>query len=210
MTLLHDIEYIPIAALQHFAFCPRQCAYIHIEREWDSNFLTATGDQLHERVHSDTTESRGGVRSERGVHVCSDVLGIQGKLDLLEIQKIPLKFTPIEYKRGRSKTNDCDRVQLCAQALCIEEMRNVRILKAALWYWQTRKRVWVDLDESLRTMTLGVIENTRALLDSGLLPKAVFKAGCKACSFYDRCQPQLRDTSVQYLSAVFGSHEETS
>ena len=137
------------------------------------------------------------------------MLGINGKLDLLEIQKYPLTLTPVEYKRGRPKDSDCDRVQLCAQALCLEEMRKVHISKAALWYWQIRKRVWVELDEFLRRTTLCVIEDTRSLLDSGSLPKAVFKKGCKECSFFDRCQPKLRDTSLKFLSTIFNSYEET-
>jgi len=131
---------VPISALQHFVFCPRQCAYIHIECAWEENYLTAQGNQLHERVHSDGFETRGAVRTERGVHVCSERLGIVGKLDLLEVGANPFSLTPVEYKRGKPKVSDCDRVQLCAHALCLEEMRDAQITRAALWYWQVRKR----------------------------------------------------------------------
>ena len=116
---------IPISALQHYAFCPRQCAYIHIEQLWQDNFLTAKGNQLHARVHSNDAEQRGDLRTERGVQVYSAQYGLTGKLDLLEIKTDPEQLTPVEYKRGKPKRDDCDRIQLCAQVLCLEEMRGV-------------------------------------------------------------------------------------
>ena len=124
---------IPIPALQHYAFCPRQCAYIHIERLWQDNFLTAKGNQLHDRVHSNESEKRGNLKTERGVQVSSEQYGLTGKLDLLEIQSELLQLTPVEYKRGKPKISDCDRIQLCAQVLCLEEMCNISINRAALW-----------------------------------------------------------------------------
>jgi len=201
---------IPLSALQHFVFCPRQCAYIHIECAWEENYLTAQGNQLHERVHSDEFETRGPMRTERGVQVYSEQLGITGKLDLLEIGSSPFSLTPVEYKRGKPKASDCDRVQLCAQALCLEEMRDTRIARAALWYWQVRKREWIEIDEDLRLKTRQVISQTRDLLDSGLLPKAEYTTACKSCSFIDRCQPKLKDTSARHLEKMFDSYEETS
>ncbi len=201
---------VPIAALQHFAFCPRQCAYIHVERVWDANFFTAKGDQLHERVHSNEVESRGNTRTERGVQVCSEKYGIAGKLDLLEITSEPFSLTPVEYKRGKPKVSDCDRVQLCAQVLCLEEMRHVQIDNAALWYWQVRKREWVDINAGLRAETIKVVEQSRQLLASGIMPKAVYKPACKLCSFYDRCQPRMKDNSTAYVKQLFAGHEETA
>ncbi len=203
-------QIVPISALQHYVFCPRQCAYIHIECVWDANYLTARGDQLHERVHSTDTETRGELRTERGVQVCSEVLGIIGKLDLLEIQQKPFALIPVEYKHGKPKVSDCDRVQLCAQVLCLEEMRELVIPQAALWYWQVRKREWVDMNDSLRTYTREVIEQTRTLLDAGDLPPAEYTPACKGCSFLDRCRPRLKDTSVRYTEALFASHEEAA
>ncbi len=201
---------VPISALQHFVFCPRQCAYIHIECVWENNYLTAQGNQLHDRVHSNEFETRGLTRTERGVQVCSERLGITGKLDLLEIETNPFSLTPVEYKRGKVKVSDCDRVQLCAQALCLEEMRDTQITRAALWYWQVRKREWVELSENLRLTTKEVISQTRDLLNSGLLPKARYTTACKACSFIDRCQPRLKDTSTHYIKRMFDSYEEAS
>ena len=203
-------QLVPISALQHFVFCPRQCAYIHTEMVWDANYLTALGDNLHERVHSNEIETRKNIRTERSVQVSSDKLGITGKLDLLEIGKTPFSLTPVEYKKGKPKVSDCDRVQLCAQVLCLEEMREVQIDRAAFWYWQVRKREWVNIDEQLRKTTVGTIKQTRDLLNSQMLPKAVYKTGCKSCSFIDRCQPRLKDTSARYLKQLFEIHEETA
>ena len=198
-----DVRTVSISALQHYVFCPRQCGYIHIERAWEDNYLTAKGNQLHERVHSEEAETRGDLRTERGVQVSSMSLGISGKLDLLEIRTDPLKITPVEYKKGKPKTSDCDRVQLCAQALCLEEMRSVSIQKAAIWYFEVRQREWIDLDDALRDFTLQTIEHTRAMLESQCLPTAVYSTACKACSFYQTCNPKLQDHSSAYVAELF-------
>lgn len=194
---------IPISALQHFVFCPRQCALIHIERIWQDNYLTAQGNQLHERVHGSEAETRGNVRTERGVQVCSERLGIFGQLDLLEIKTSPYTLTPVEYKRGKPKVGDCDRVQLCAQAFCLEEMRGVSVDRAALWYWEVRKREWVPIDATLRQKTLEIIAATRELLSSGRIPKARYTKSCKACSLFDQCAPKQSDHSRAYLDQLF-------
>lgn len=202
-------ESIPISALQHYAFCPRQCAYIHIERLWEDNFLTATGNQLHERVHSYENEKRGNLKTERSVQVCSEIHGLNGQLDLLEVQLKPYELIPIEYKRGKPKVNGCDRIQLCAQVLCLEEMRQVHIPKAALWYWQVRKREWLDMDGALRELTIATIGKTRAMLESGIIPKAKYSTACKACSFFDTCQPKRQDHSSSYVKGIFSNEEVT-
>ncbi len=198
-------ESIPISALQHYSFCPRQCAYIYIEQRWQDNYLTAKGSQLHERVHSNEAETRGNLRTERGVRVQSEKLGIHGQLDLLEIQRSPCRLTPVEYKKGQPKVADWDRIQLCAQALCLEEMRTVRIDRAALWYWKPRKREWVRLDDALRTATRDVIQQTRTLIQHQALPPAQWSKSCKACSFVDECMPRSRDHSARYIADLFTS-----
>jgi CRISPR-associated exonuclease Cas4 len=200
---------IPISALQHYAFCPRQCAYIHIERLWQDNFLTAKGNQLHERVHSNETEKRGNLKTERGVQVSSEQYGLVGQLDLLEIHSEPFQLTPVEYKRGKPKISDCDRIQLCAQVLCLEEMRNVSINRAALWYWQVRKREWIEIDESIRNITIDTIDAVHKLIESNSLPKAIYTASCKACSFFDSCQPRKSDQSARYVKELFRDEEIT-
>lgn len=203
------LDLIPISALQHFVFCPRQCAYIHIERVWEENYHTAKGSLLHARVHSNEFETRNLVKTERGVQVSSEKLGIFGQLDLLEISSSPYSLTPVEYKRGKPKVSDCDRVQLCAQAMCLEEMIGVEIGNAAIWYWKVRKREWVPIDDQLRLTTKEVISQTRDLiLKSRVLPKAVYKKSCKSCSLFDYCQPRQKDTSAQYLKYMFESHEK--
>ena len=200
---------IPISALQHYAFCPRQCAYIHIEQLWQDNFLTAKGNQLHARVHSNEAEQRGKLRTERGVQVYSAQYGLTGKLDLLEIKTDPEQLTPVEYKRGKPKTNDCDRIQLCAQVLCLEEMREVVIHRAALWYWQVRKREWIDIDETLRALTVDTIHAVHKLLVGNSIPPAVYSSSCKACSFFDICQPRKADKSKRYVKDIFEDEEIT-
>lgn len=200
---------IPISALQHYAFCPRQCAYIHIERLWQDNFLTAKGNQLHERVNSNESEKRGNIKTERSVQVSSERYGLVGQLDLLEIESEPFKLTPIEYKRGIPKVNDCDRIQLCAQVLCLEEMRNVSINRAALWYWQVRKRDWIEIDESIRNLTIDTINAVHKLIQSNSLPKAIYTTSCKACSFFDICQPRKPDQSARYVKELFKDEEIT-
>ncbi len=128
-------QLIFISALQHYAYCPRQFALIHIEQVWAENFFTAEGNLLHERVDSCEPEQRCNVRFERSVAVKSQQLHLTGKLDLLEIEGKPAtKYFPVEYKRGKPKKEDWDKIQLCAQALCLEEMREINIEEGAMWY----------------------------------------------------------------------------
>ncbi len=173
------------------------------------NYLTAKGSQLHERVHSSEAETRGNIRSERGVQVCSEKLGVHGQLDLLEMNRDSGAVMPIEYKRGKPKVADCDRVQLCAQALCLEEMTKQQIDKAAIWYWQVRRREWIDIDDALRTSTLAIIKATKKLFAAGKLPQAVYSPSCKACSFIERCSPQHKDHSGSYVKKMFYDEETT-
>lgn len=194
----------PISALQHYAFCPRQCGYIHIEQRWHDNHLTAQGNRLHERVHSNEAETRGSTRSERGVRVQSLEHEIHGQLDLLEIRFEPFTLTPVEYKKGKPKVSDIDRIQLCAQALCLEEMRATSIDRAAIWYWEKNRREWVDIDEALRSRTVDVIAEVQSMISEQILPKAIFSKACKSCSFVDECKPQLVDRSSSYVDQLFG------
>ena len=136
--------------------------------------------------------------------------GLTGKLDLLEITSGSGQLAPIEYKRGKPKTDDCDRIQLCAQVLCLEEMRDVVIQRAALWYWQVRKREWIDVDKTLRSLTVGTIQATRKLLEDGAIPPAVYSPSCRACSFFgDICHPRKTDRSKRYVTNIFEDEEIT-
>ena len=136
-----DTRLIPLSALQHYAFCPRQCALIHNEQAWAENYLTAQGKALHERVDSGEPETRKGVRFERTVHVSAEKLGISGILDLVEVETKTGRLKPVEYKRGKPKPDPMDEIQLCAQGLCLEEMTGQTVSEGALWYMQTRHRV---------------------------------------------------------------------
>lgn len=200
---------LAISALQHYAYCPRQFALIHIEQVWSDNYFTAQGNVLHERVDSQEAETRGKKRFERSVAVNSQQLGLRGKLDLLEVLTDSTgnkTYLPVEYKRGKNKVHDWDRIQLCAQALCLEDMLAVNIAQGALWYWQERKRQSVDFDTTLRQTTFTCIEAAKKLLESGNTPEPTAdKKRCRACSLQDVCVPHAvrRDGSTAYAQSVF-------
>lgn len=209
--MLADDQTIAISALQHVAYCPRQFALIHVEQAWEENYFTAQGKVLHERVDAAEPEQRGNVRFERAVSVYSQTLGLSGKLDLLEIVgKVDRKFFLVEYKRGKPKVEDWDRIQLCAQAMCIEEMRGVKITEGAMWYWQERKRERVQIDSTLREVTLAAIAQAREILASGKTPMpTLVKSRCKACSLIEICVPDAlrKDHSAQYVAAMFSESD---
>lgn len=200
-----DRRPVPLSALQHYAFCPRQCALIHNEQAWAENWLTAQGQVLHQRVDKGDPETRKGIRYERGVLVSADKLGLTGMLDLVEVELLTGDMKPVEYKRGKPKTDNWDKVQLCAQALCLEEMTGKPVSAGALWYWQTRHREAVKMTEQLREDTLEIIKHVRQLLSSGSTPKAKYEKKCLSCSLYDLCNPRLlaRDHSASYVNDLF-------
>ena len=202
---MSDKRLIPLSALQHYAFCPRQCALIHNEQLWSENALTAEGQLLHQRVDRGEPETRKGIRYERGVYVCAERLGLTGKLDLIEIDLATNQYRPIEYKRGRSKSENWDEIQLCAQVLCLEEMLNIHIEEGILWYWQTRRRESIVITTLLREQTIEIIQQVRQLFDSLITPKAKYEVKCDACSLYDLCNPKLigRDKSKAYVESLF-------
>lgn len=200
-----DQRLIPLSALQHYRFCPRQCALIHTEQQWAENFLTAHGQLLHQRVDGGEPETRKGVRFERSVEVCAPKLGLLGKLDLLEVNLATGEYTPVEYKRGRPKKSDIDAIQLCAQALCLEEMSGKVVSQGALWYWQTKRRESVRFDKALRNNTLAVVDAVRSLFACEQTPQAQYAKRCKACSLVELCHPQLcqSDPSQDYIKQLF-------
>src|SRR3989304_4923902 len=193
MTVESTDDLIMLSALQHFVFRPRQCALIHIEQLWAENVLTAEGRIMHDKVDTANRESRGNIRIEYGVPMRSLRLGLIGKADVVEFHRKNdgtwLPF-PVEYKRGKPKMDDCDKVQLCAQALCLEEMLNVRVPEGALFYGQTRHRGSVVFDEILRKETEDVARKVHALLSSGVTPRAEYAKKCKSCSLYELCMPK--------------------
>ncbi len=181
-------DLVPISALQHHLFCPRQCALIHVERIWMEDGATAEGRVLHERVDGGRPDRRRGVRTVRGLTLRSLALGLTGKADAVEFHDgRPL---PVEYKRGRPKAHRADEVQLCAQGLCLEEMFGVDVPEGALFYGQARRRMDVALDADLRALTARVADEVRANIADRRTPPPVFFPGCKRCSLTEACRPQ--------------------
>lgn len=192
-----------ISALQHMAYCPRQFALIHVEQAWSENHFTAEGQLLHQRVDAGEPEQRGSLRTERSVRVESRQYAIRGIIDLLEISQSDIpSYCPVEYKRGKPKTEHWDRIQLCAQALCLEEMHNAVIEQGAIWYWQVRRREQVQFDHSLREVTLSTISAARQILQGGQTPSPIDDpTRCRACSLTDICLPEAfrRDHTASYI-----------
>ena len=184
-------ELLPLSALQHLLFCERQCALIHLEQVWDENRLTAEGRVLHERVHEAGDEKRGDVRLARALRLRSLQLGLIGVADVVEFQRAGQVWTPfpVEYKRGQPKHNDCDRVQLCAQALCLEEMLNQPVPAGALFYGTIRRRLDVAFDTALRELTAQTAARLHKLLAAGVTPPAVCAPKCESCSLVGLCLP---------------------
>lgn len=209
-------QLIPISALQHVLFCERQCALIYLEQIWDENRLTAEGRILHERVHSGEDESRGDVRIARGLRLRSLKLGVTGQADVVEFHRQPdgtWKPFPVEYKRGRPKPDICDEVQLCAQAMCLEEMLSVFVEEGAIFYGQPRRRHPVVFTDRLRQETEAAAQRVRELLQQGITPPAVYERKCKNCSLVEKCMPKTvgRGKSVsRYLGSILAEHEETT
>ncbi|MBI5027017.1 MAG: CRISPR-associated protein Cas4 [Nitrospirae bacterium] len=195
-------DLIQLSSLQHFMFCERQCALIHIEQLWSENLFTAEGRIMHDKVDTANREVRGKVRIDYGVPMRSLRLGLIGKADVVEFHKkdngtwIPF---PVEYKRGKPKMDDCDKVQLCAQAICLEEMLNVEIEKGALFYGRTHRREEVMFDAKLRQETVDAAKKVHELIESGITPKAEYSKKCKKCSLLNLCMPKVNRKASNYL-----------
>jgi len=208
-----DDSLLPLSGLQHFAFCKRQWALIHIERQWDENLLTVEGRHLHERVHSGLdAELRGAVLVARSVPLVSYKLGLYGVADVVEFYPAPdgegvrmpgrdgyWRVHPVEYKRGRPKPDHRDEVQLCAQAICLEEMLGTPVRDGSFFYGQTRRRMPVQFSASLRNLVESLAREMHEMFARGVTPPAPPGVKCRMCSLQDVCLPQLtrRRKSVQ-------------
>lgn len=192
--MVDEEDVIPISALQHYLYCPRQCALIHVEQLWVENRQTAEGRVLHERADKPKMDRRRGVRTVTAMPLSHAGLGITGIADVVEFQSGPdgeVVF-PVEYKRGRPKAHRADEVQLCAQALCLETSLQQPITAGALFYGETRRRMDVSFDGELRQLTLDTIDATRSMVRAGVTPGAIYSPKrCDACSLIDACQPRL-------------------
>lgn len=212
-----ESELLPLSALQHLVFCPRQCALIHLEQAWEENALTAEGRILHEKTDSAKAEWRGGVRIARSLRIRSLRLGLAGVADVVEFHPAETDSDnpddtaeagvtlpgmrgrwrpfPVEYKRGKAKKDDSDRAQLCAQALCLEEMLGVAVPAGALFYGETRRRLDVAFDARLRGRTEALAQELHTLMAARVTPQAEYEAKCDRCSLIEICMPKLPGSS---------------
>lgn len=203
-----ETDLLPLSALQHYIYCPRQCALIHIEQQWVENRFTAEGRAQHERVDCQEHKTRDGVRVEYAVPLRSLRLGLIGKADAVEFHPIsnnskpysPGMVYPVEHKRGRPKPTHCDWVQLCAQALCLEEMLNIEISEGAIFYGLPRRRQTVVLDIALREETEQTAQNLHVLIQSEKTPPAEYDSKkCEPCSLLEICMPKKHRKVSRYL-----------
>jgi len=221
--LYNEDDLIQVSALQHAFFCMRQYMLIHIEKIWEENRFTAEGRVLHERVDSEHRESRRLFKQEYGMAVRSLQWGLIGKCDLVELWHTTdgniEKISPVEFKRGRKKIDDTDRVQLCAQVLCLEEMFGININSGQFYYLQEHRRCYEDIDELLRKKTISLIEQIMQLSKDGNTVAAKYeKRKCDNCSLIDLCMPKsagsgkknVKQFIEKQLKQVEKANEETS
>jgi CRISPR-associated exonuclease Cas4 len=201
-------ELLPLSGLQHFLFCRRQWALIHIEMQWQDNVLTVEGKQLHERVDDPFfVETRHDVVISRSVPVASYTLGISGICDVVEFTRGPEGVwlpgregfylpAPIEYKRGRPKREPVDEAQLCAQAMCLEEMLSIAIPRGFLYYGRTHRREPVELTDELRRLVREAAAEMHAYMARGHTPRVKVSKACRACSLANICLPDMQARTV--------------
>lgn len=220
--MYREEDYLMISGLQHFAFCRRQWALIHIEQQWAENYRTADGRIMHTKAHdSEFREKRGDVVITRAMQISSAELGISGECDVVEFHKSSngiyisslddrYNVIPVEYKRGQPKENNCDELQLCAQAMCLEEMLCCDIPEAYLYYGETRRRHTVVFDESLRNKTAAMIHEMHQLYNRQHTPKVKRTKACNACSLKDICLPVLNKerSAAEYITRTLNGDEE--
>ncbi len=215
---MYDEEaFLALSGLQHFAFCRRQWALIHIENQWAENYRTVDGALMHEKAHdADARESRGDLLVVRGMRVRSFALGVSGACDVVEFRRgasgVPLPEKdglwqpyPVEYKRGKPKTEDADLLQLCCQAMCLEEMLCCEIPTGALYYGEPRRRLVVSITEALRQRVCDSLAEMHQLAARGHTPKVRPTKACNACSLKELCLPALlrkRDVQTYLMSAL--------
>lgn len=220
-----EYDLLPLSGLQHLLFCERQWALIHIEQQWEENRLTQEGRVLHERVHESGTEARPDVIVARGLRVHSLRLGLSGETDVVEFQRAVegsagalqlegragwWKPFPVEYKRGRPKSDAWDEVQLCAQGLCLEETFGVAVGAGALFYGKNRRRTPVVFDAPLRNRTEALAARMHELYSARRTPRAIYAPKCENCSLNQRCMPALgkkQNSVVRYLAGALRDTE---
>lgn len=221
-------DFLPLSGIQHFSFCERQWALIHLEGEWKENELTIEGKYVHEHVDNPfKSETRKDIRITRSMHVMPAKLGLAGIADVVEYvrennapnsETIILegmfgrwKVRPVEYKRGRSKRDETDAVQLCAQAIALEEVMNVNIKEGYIYYNETRSREEVIFDSNLRDLVVSLADKMHMMLKQGIVPSATKKKHCLRCSLYEVCQPDwetAKGKARKYVNEELNFREE--
>lgn len=203
MKEYREEDFLLLSGIQHYAFCPRQWALIHIEQQWEENYFTVMGNIMHENAHDkDFVEKRKNVVITRGMPVFSRTMGVRGDCDVVEFHLdkagIPLNRyegtyqpVPVEYKRGKPKEHDADVLQLCAQAVCLEEMLVCQVPKGYLYYGETKRRLEVLFDEELRKKVVDCFKKMHQLFEKNHTPKVKTTKACKACSLSEVCLPKL-------------------
>ena len=191
---------IMLSALQHYSYCPRQCALIHVEQVFDENVHTMRGNVVHQRVDKPGFESFEGVRSEKALPVWSERLGLIGKCDVVEFYPDG-RIYPVEYKHGKKRAKTHDDIQLTAQAICLEEMTGRSVTHGAIYHHTSRRRREVVITDSLRQQVEETVAAVRTLLASGTLPPPINDARCKECSLKEICQPEVLADKARVLNA---------
>ena len=211
-----ESDYLQLSGLQHFSFCRRQWALIHVENQWAENLRTVDGALMHRRAHdAGARESRGDLLIVRDMAVSSPTLGVSGACDVVEFRRgeagaaLPNRDGlwqpyPVEYKRGEPKEHNADRLQLCAQAMCLEEMLCCAVPEGALYYGETRRREVVPLDDALRRTVREMLAEMHDLYSRGRTPRVKPGKGCNACSLREICLPSMlrKKSAAAYLSGA--------
>ena len=201
---------IPISALQHWCYCPRQCGLIHLEQSFADNIHTARGQAVHHLVDTPGYEMQAGVKVERALPLWSDRLGLIGKADLVEFHPDGRIF-PVEFKHGPKRAQRHDDVQLAAQALCLEDMLGRPVTHGAIYHASSHRRREVEITPALRALVVETAESIRAMLASGRLPPPVNDARCRECSLIELCQPAAltaRSAQNALRAALFEATEQ--
>jgi len=207
-----DDDLLMLSGIKHITYCKRRWALVHVEKQWSENVKTVEGQILHEKVDDpEFTEKRKNIIISRAMPVVSYLLGLYGIADVVEFisseneenstvlvrRKGFWRVNLVEYKLGKPEPTGADQIQLCAQAICLEEMFSIKIEKSDLYYGETKHRLEVILDEKLRNQTYEQAQLMHKLFEDGITPEAEFQKGCKMCSLFDICMPKMPKSSVE-------------
>jgi len=202
--VFEEADLLPLSGLMHLVYCERRWALIHLEGIWEDNLFTAEGRLLHDKVDAAHAEQRQGVRIVRGLPLRSLRLGLIGRADVVEFPPPPDPPFPVEYKRGRPKPDCSDEVQLCAQAMCLEEMLGISVPRGAFFYGQPRRRTVVEFSAELRSLVEQAAARMHELAAAGRTPPANYNRKCRGCSLFDLCLPRAvrpDRSAAQWLEA---------